>query len=251
LRQLPLELPDCQKCNASEWCDVLAILRAKDPGVMGLTYAKIEALMLSRGKIAKAILAKISRADVVMPDEAHVLSLPSAVNVRVFASLTIPAKYKALTRVFQKFLDFCQSHVQDIQELMKRAEQGHAAQHLSKSIFNTSFLEWKDLKKAWAQLRKMAIAHDLPDDDILTLRDIITILSTVQISIGYISEKEGESGGVYVSAGQVRQWRALNEFLTRYVDHAKILFVSGTLFEPRSGYFSELAGKEDQERDIP
>lgn len=244
LRQLPLTLPDCQKCNESRWCEVLAILRAKDPGVMGLTYAKIEALMLSNGKIAKAILAKISRAEVVMMDEAHVLSLPSAVSVRVFASLTIPAKYKALTRVYLKWLDFCQSHVQAIQELMERAGQGHAAQHLSKSIFNARALEWKELKKAWAQLRKLAIAHELPDHDILTLRDIITILSTSQISIGYISEDEGESGGVYVSAGQVRQWRALNEFLTRYVDRAKILFVSGTLFEPRKGYFSELAGKE-------
>ncbi len=243
LRQLPLTLPNCQKCSASEWCDVLAILRAKDPRVMGLTYAKIEALMLSRGKMAKEILTKISRADVVMMDEAHVLSLPSAVSVRAFATLKIPVKYAALERIYQMWLDFCQSHVQEIQELMVRAEEGHASQHLSKSRSNFKKLEWKDLKKAWAQLRKLAIAHELLDDDILTLRDIITILSTVQISIGYISGDEGESSGVYVSAGQVRQWRALNEFLTRYVDHAKILFVSGTLFEPRLGYFSELAGK--------
>jgi hypothetical protein len=244
LRQLPLTLPDCQKCNESGWCEVLAILRAKDPKVMGLTYAKIEALMLSHGEMAKKILTKISRAEVVMPDEAHVLSLPSAVSVRAFASLKIPAKYTALERVYQRWLDFCQSHIQEIQELMVRAEEGHASQHLSKSLSNFKKLEWKDLKKAWAQLRKLAVAHDLPDDEILTLRDIITVLSTVQISIGYISEDEGESGGVYVSAGQVRQWRALNEFLTKYVDSAKVLFVSGTLFEPRPGYFSELAGKE-------
>ena len=244
LRQLPLTLPNCHKCNASDWCEVLAILRAENPSVMALTYAKLEAIMLSRGKTAKEILAKISRAEVVMMDEAHVLSLPPAVSVHAFASLKIPDRHKALTRVYLKWLDFCQSHVQDIQELMERAEEGHVAQHLSKSIFNTSFLEWKELKKAWAQLRKLAIAHELPDAEILMLRDIITILSTSQISIGYISENEGESGSIYVSAGQVRQYRALNEFLVRYVDHAKILFVSGTLFEPRPGYFSELAGKD-------
>lgn len=239
LRQLPLTLPNCQKCNESGWCEVLEILRAKDPKVMGLTYAKIEALMLSHGKMAKEILTKISRAEVVMSDEAHVLSLPSAVSVRAFASLKIPANYTALERMYLMWLDFCQSHIQEIQELMVRAEEGHVSQHLSKSLSNFKKLEWKDLKKVWAQLRKLAVAHDLPDDDILTLRDIITILSTVQISIGYISEEEGESGGVYVSAGQVRQWRALNEFLTKYVDNAKVLFVSGTLFEPRPGYFSE------------
>ena len=191
LRQLPLTLPNCQKCSESGWCEVLAILRADNPSVMGLTYAKLEALMLSRGEVAKEILTKISRADVVMPDEAHVLSLPSAVSVRAFAPLKIPAKYTALAQVYQKWLDFCQSHVPEIQELMERAEKGHASQHLSKSLSNFKKLEWKDLKKAWAQLRKLAIAHDLPDDDILTLRDIITILSTVQISIGYISEDEG------------------------------------------------------------
>jgi hypothetical protein len=251
LRQLPLTLPDCQKCNASEWCEVLAILRAEDPGVMALTYAKLEALMLSHGKTAKEILAKISRAEVVMMDEAHVLSLPQAVSVPAFASLKIPDRHKSLAQVYQKWLEFCQSHVQAIQELMKRAEHGHAAQHLSKSIFNTSFLEWRELKKAWSQLRRLAIAHELPDNEILILRDIITILGTSQVSIGYISEKGGESGSIYVSAGQVRQYRALNEFLTKYVDHSKILFVSGTLFEPRLGYFSELAGKADQERDIP
>lgn len=244
LRQLPLALPDCRTCNASGWCEVLAILRVEDPGVMAMSYAKLEAIMLSRGKTAKEILAKISRAEVVMMDEAHVLSLPPAVSVRAFASLKIPDKHKALTRVYLKWLDFCQSHVQAIQELMERAEQGHAAQHLSKSIFNTSFLEWRELKKAWSQLRRLAIAHELPDAEILMLRDIITILSTSQISIGYISEDEGESGSIYVSAGQVRQYRALNEFLAKYVDHAKILFVSGTLFEPWPGYFSELAGKE-------
>ena len=212
--------------------------------MMALTYAKLEALMLSRGKTAKEILAKISRGEVVLMDEAHVLSLPPAVSVRAFVSLKIPDKHKALTRIYLKWLDFCQNHVQAIHELMVRAEQGHAAQHLSKSIFNTSFLEWRELKKAWSQLRRLAIAHELLDDEILVLRDIITILSTSQISIGYISENEGKSGGVYVSAGQVRQYRAINEFLANHVDHAKLLFVSGTLFEPRPGYFSELAGKE-------
>jgi hypothetical protein len=56
LRQLPLTLSNCEKCNASEWCEVLAIQRADDPSVMGLTYAKLEALALSRGKTAKEIL---------------------------------------------------------------------------------------------------------------------------------------------------------------------------------------------------
>jgi hypothetical protein len=251
LAQLPLTLPNCENCNDSKWCEVRAILRAKDPEVMGLTYPKLEALMLSQGKTAKEILDKISQADVIMLDEAHVISLPSAVSVRAFASMEIPDKYASLRRVYQRWLDLCQANVQTIQKLMELAGLGHAGQHLAKSAFNSNFLVWKDLKKAWAQLRKLAVAHGMTDDEILTLRDIITIMSTSQISIGYISENGGEGGAVYVSAGQVRQYRALNEFLTEYVHHAKVLFVSGTLFEPHIGYFSELAGKEVRQEIFP
>ena len=244
LKQLPLTLPDCKKCHKSERCEVLAILRADDPGVMGLTYAKLEALMLSRGKTAKEILAKISRADVILLDECHVLALPKAVSVKAFASLQIPENYAVLCRIYTQWLDLCQSHAKIVQELMELAVQGHAAQHLSRTVFNVSPLTWAKLKVAWVQLRKLAVAHELPDDDVLQLRDIITITAAVQISMCYVSENEGESGGVYVATGRVRQYRALNEFLAGRVHHAKLLFVSGTNFEPHQGYFSELAGKE-------
>jgi hypothetical protein len=190
LRQLPLTLPNCQKCNESGWCEVLAILRAKDPGVMGLTYPKLEALMLSKGKIAKEILARISRAEVVMPDEAHMLSLPSAVSVRAFASLKIPKEYAVLGRIYERWLEFCQANVKTIQEFMEKAEKGHASQHLAKTVFIAQPLAWKDLKKAWSQLRKAAVRHQMPEDEIIKLRDIITILSTSAAGVGYISEDE-------------------------------------------------------------
>lgn len=251
LAQLPLTLPDCNKCTAKGWCEVRGILRAKDFGVAGITYAKLEALMLSRSGTAKEILQKISRADVVLLDEAHLLALPAAISVRAFASLKIPEKYKSLNRVYCQWLEFCQSRVKQIQELMEKAEQGYSSLHLSKSIFNVNTLRWGQLRKAWGQLRKLAVNHDLTDDEVLQLRDIITILSSTALSISYVSEAEerdredeGTSGAVYISAGQARLYRALNEFLTRYVSSAKHLYVSGTLIEPQPGYFSELSGKE-------
>lgn len=244
LAQLPLTLPNCEKCNASEWCEVRTILREKDPSVIGLTYAKLEALMLSKGKAAKEILTKLSRVDVILLDEAHLLALPSIVSVRAFASLMIPQKYKTLDKVYQMWLEFCQSHVELIQELMEKAEQGHAGQYLARNVSNINILTWKELKMAWPQLRKLAVEHELEDGEVLQLRDIISIMSSAAVSIGYISEDEGESGGVYVSAGHVKRYRVLNEFLTNYAHHAKLLFVSGTLFEPHPGHFSELAGKE-------
>jgi hypothetical protein len=244
LRQLPIPLPKCEECEGAAWCEVLAILRAKDPQVMGLTYAKIEALMLSRGKIAKDILKKISAADVILLDESHELALPKTVSVNVFTSLIIPEEYKSLTMVYQDWLIFCQNHCEIIKELMQLAEQGHSSQHLSRSASNYQFLEWKSLKAAWSELRKMAVRHDLPDDQILQLRDIISILATAQVSVSYMSEQEGESGAIYVSSGEVRIFRALNEYLTRYASRARTLFVSGTNFEPFPGYFSQMAGRE-------
>jgi hypothetical protein len=37
LAKLPLFLPDCDQCNASEWCDVREILRAEDFQTVSLT----------------------------------------------------------------------------------------------------------------------------------------------------------------------------------------------------------------------
>jgi len=244
LRQLPLTLPNCQKCSDSDWCEVLAILRAKDLQVMALTYPKLEALMLSRGKIAKEIRQKIGRAEVVLLDECHELALPKSVSVKVFAPLAIPDKYGALALIYHQWLVFCQNHARTIQELMELADKGHSSQHLSRGAANTQFIPWKELKVAWSQLRKLAVAHDMSDEEVLQIRDIITIMSSSQTALCYISEDEGESGSVYVTAGQIRQFRALNEFLTQHVDRAKLLFVSGTNFEPHPGYFSELAGRE-------
>ena len=244
LRQLPLTLPNCQKCSESDWCEVLAILRAKDPHVMALTYPKLEALMLSRGKIAQEIRQKIGRAEVVLLDECHELALPKSVSVKVFAPLAIPDKYGALARIYQQWLQFCQNHAKTIQELMELADKGHSSQHLSRGAANIQFIPWKELKVAWSQLRKLAVAHAMPDEEILQIRDIITIMSSSQTALCYISEEEGESGSVYVTTGQIRQFRALNEFLTTTADRARLLFVSGTNFEPHPGYFAELSGRE-------
>lgn len=245
LAKLPSSLPDCEHCNASAWCEVLEILRADTFEIAGLTYAKLTALMLSKGKMAKSILNKLSVADVVLLDEGHLLSLPSSVSVKAFKTMEIPANYKVLARIYEQWQDFCLSQADNIQVLLQQAEEkGHTGECLAKTVLNADPLPWKDLRKAWAQLRELAINHELPDQNILALNDIISILSNTVINIGYITEEEGESGSVRVSAGEVRQYRALNEFLTRYTSHATLLFVSGTLIEPKPGYFSELAGRE-------
>jgi hypothetical protein len=245
LKQLPAFLPDCTKCRAKTWCEVRQILREDEFKTAGLTYAKLEALMLADSKTSREILTKIRRAGVVLLDEAHTISLPSPVSVPVLASINIPnqPKYKALRDVYQRFIDLCQDNLETIQGLKEQAARGHTGQHLSQSVFIGAPLKWKLLRSAWKQLKEAAIKGDIPENELLLLRDIIAILGGTQCNIGYISEEEGNKGIVYLSAGIHRSWRALHEFLTNYAPNAAHLYVSGTLIEQKEGYFSELSGK--------
>jgi hypothetical protein len=244
LAQIPLGLEDCSACPALSYCPVLEILRADDYDTAGLTYFKLEALMLSKSKTAKEILVKLSRAEVILMDEAHVISLPSLVSIPPFVSLEIPTPYRTLNRVYLRWHDLCQTRAEVIKDVMLRAAQGHAGQHLSRPFLNPDPLSWSLLKKAWGELRSLAKSGEMGDKEILQLRDMITILGSFQAAVTYISADEGESGAVYITSGQGQSFRALREFLQHHVRRARHVYASGTLFELRPGFFTDLSGKD-------
>ena len=244
LANLPITLSKCDRCKYYGTCDVRAILRANDFGVVGLTYAKLGALMLSRGKMAEEILKKLSLADVILLDEAHLLTQPATVSVPAFASLEIPKQYKGLNRIYEQWCSLCADQIGLIQELIMKAENGHSGQHLSRQISNPEPLKWKDLKSGWVKLRKLAIENEMRDADIITLKNIIGVLSSISISVNFISEKEGRGGAVHFSTGQESQFNALKVFFNTYASRSSLLFVSGTLIEPRPNYFTEMSGRE-------
>jgi len=81
-------------CDTSRRCKVLEITRVKDYNTAGLAYSKLEALMLSHGKRrSEEILKKLAKADVILLDEAHILSLPSATNVKISEKVNAPPKH--------------------------------------------------------------------------------------------------------------------------------------------------------------
>jgi len=243
LAKLPLFLPNCDECNASDWCYVREIHRAKDFLTVSLTYAKLEALMVSVGPTASEIRRKISTADVVFLDESHQLSLPNLVKVKIFQPLTVPSKYRSLQNVYRDWITFCKYNSDFEYYLKEHAKDGYSSQNLSIPITNPNALTYVRQKKAWGQLRQIAEEKTMADEDILSMRDIIIILSATELTIGFISAAPNEDV-IYLMTGQSRQYQALKEFLTKRVFHAKHLYVSGTLFEPHPGYFSELSGKE-------
>ena len=255
LYKLPLTLPNCEKCNLSSWCEIRDILRNPDPRIMALTYAKLEALMLSNGAVAEEVKAKIGRAEVTIFDEAHVISVPSVVSVRAFQTLVIPAEYSALVQAYVRWLELCQRYVATVQELMQEAEQNHASKHLARSVFNTNPQDWQGLKIAWSQLIELAKEHILPDEDILQLRDIITLIGATALSVNYVGiesdAEEDAKGAVYLSTMQTRQWQGLREFLINRQAGSSVIFGSATLFEPYAGFFSDLVGAEVRQTIFP
>jgi hypothetical protein len=243
LGKLPLFLPNCDECNDSEWCDVRAILREEFTDQVSLTYAKLEALMVSVGPTASKIRRKISTADVVFLDEAHLLSLPNLVHVKVSKSVYVPSRYRSLRNVYQDWLEFCKYN-SDLEFLLKEdAKDGYLSKNLSINFSNSIPITYERQKKAWEQLWKIAEERTMEEHEILTMRDIITIMSATELNIGFISDGS-EEGTIYMMTGQSRQYQALKQFLSQYMHYANHIYVSGTIFEPRADYFSELSGKE-------
>ena len=243
LRQLPLFLPDCDECNASGWCDVRAILREEFTDKVSLTYAKLEALMVSVGLTASKILRKISATDVVLLDESHQLALPNLVHVKISQTVNVPSKYRSLKNVYKDWLKLCNYNDDYNYLLTEMAKKGYSNQNLSFTLTNSKPLNYQRQKKAWEQLWKIAEEKTMENSDILVMRDIITILSATELTIGFISAGSND-GAIYFMTGQSRQYQSLKTFLNVYVPRAKHLYVSGTIFEPHPGYFSELSGKE-------
>lgn len=248
LAELPLPLPDCKKCRANEWCEVRAILRADPNGIepFYLTYAKIEALMLSSSETAKEIKRRIGTSRIVLFDEAHHLAFPEVPRVIAFKESEIPTGFRSLARVMSLWRSLCQDNAALISEIQHKGDAGHVGHHLAKFMFINSPLSWRAISSAFKQLLSLAInrnEHGIKKAEILALRDIITILSSALGYASYIREKEEEAGHVYIYANYGRSIRSVSEFMQK-MSHAKHIFCSGTLIEPRPGYFKELSGQE-------
>ena len=246
LARIPLPLPDCQKCPWMGKCPVTRIIEADDPPVISITYAKINALMLSKSETAKQIRKKLSRAEVVLLDEAHIISLPSAARVQAFYCVTVPEEYSMLAEVSQSWIDFCNANLELLNALKAEGDAGYVGKHLSKLISISEPLGFKRMSAAWNELLSLAqrrVELELRDDEILALRDIMSIMGGYWASVSYIREREGTEGLVYISGNVGAFHRCLREFLSIYVPNADHIFSSATLVEPSPEFFEGLSGK--------
>ena len=211
---------------------------------MGLTYAKLEALMLSQGKESKEVLKKIKSAQVIILDEAHILATSVGISVTASTTAKLPESATMLKKIQDKWIRLCDEHKEKAAAMMESvATKGHATQHLAESIYNPGALNWNEQKRAWASLKTLVKENKIEEDDAVLIRDIISLMSNTNLILGYTTTNEGKTGTVQFSAGQVKKNRAIKEFL-KAIPGANVCFVSGTLFEPYSGFFEGIAGRE-------
>jgi hypothetical protein len=246
LKQLPIHLPDCTDCPDFKECPVTEIERIEDLTTATTTYAKIESVMVSRSEAAQTIQERLSGVDLVILDEAHVLSVPSLCQVDFEKHIHVPDGYPALKKVLNRWMAL-QDENRDQTDYVQFLTEQNPNQYTGFQVQVPDVPSWQELAIQWSQLIELAKARamwqpDISDQDILDLRDIITILSGQTATISYIHGNDMEM--MMVSAGQGRDHRALQEFLTKVVPNAQIIFVSGTLVERRPGFFAGLSGRE-------
>ena len=254
LEMLPVPLPDCSGCAEFGICPITRIIKEKGKTIIGITYPKLEALMLSKSIIAREIKKELSKVDIVMLDEAQTIVLPSIVKVKAGVEVPIPEGFRVLNEVIRRWVTINSMMETDLNELKHKGDAGHVGRHLStrKTIKNP--LNFKQVSSAFDELFELAKQRKIcgtSEGDILTLRNIVTLLAGHFVAITYYKEENKPGGEVYFTANYWISQRALMDFLTRIVPNATHLYVSGTLIEPWTKFFSELSGKEIKDENFP
>jgi hypothetical protein len=253
LAKLPLPLPLCEECLFLNTCPVTKILSSVKP-VISITYSKLTALMLSKSKTAKKILKKLSSADIVLMDEAHTISLPTIVRVSASIDVQIPIGYPSISKILSKYEILKEKYKEKIEQLKREGDRGHVGRNLSTRVANDYYLSFKQISAAWNELFKLAKNRKeigLQDRDILTIRDIVSLMGSIIIAISYLREKDDEGGKIYLTGNYWISQRALGDFLSQRVPGAIHIYVSGTLVEPHANFFSELSGKDVRDAVFP
>jgi len=245
LKELPIPIDErCADCDLYETCPVTEIERVGDFTTATITYSKLESVMLSSSDSAKLIRERLADVDLVILDEAHLLSFPSLPQVDFGKVIHVPEQYGSLKKVLSKWVGLYEEHRDQASYIELLTEQD-PAHYTGFQVSTNYFPSWQEQSKMWGELFRLAVDRlvwDIADGDILALRDIITIMSGHSATISYLTSKD--SGRMVVSGSQGRNHYALKRFLMDIVPKAQVVFVSGTLVERGPGFFSELAGRE-------
>ena len=245
LKELPIPIKDrCADCDEYETCPITELERVEDFTTATITYSKLESVMLSSSNSSEFIREQLADVDLVILDEAHILSFPSLPQVDFGKIIMVPEQYGSLRNVRNKWIELYDEHRDQANEIEAITEDNPTA-YTGFPVLTHYYPTWQEMSKMWGELFDLAInrlAWGLSDADILALRDIITIMSGHSATISYLTARG--VGRMVVSGSQGRNHYALGRFLTQVVPKAQVIFVSGTMVERRPGFFSGLSGRE-------
>ena len=246
LKELPIVIKDrCEDCEDYCTCPITEIERIDDFTTATITYSKLESVMLSSSNSSEFVRERLADIDLLIFDEAHLLSFPSLPLVDFETHILIPAQYGSLRMVHDKWCRLQRENWDSTSSIQLQTEED-PMHYTGLSVSTHYFPTWQERTKIWGELIDLAENRadwpNLKDDDILALRDIITIMCGQTAIVSYISSKG--LGRMVVSGNQARNHQALRQFLIEVVPNAQVIFVSGTLVERWEGFFSELSGRE-------
>ena len=246
LKEMPIPKEDCSKCNDYLTCPVTEIERI-DFTVATMTYAKLEALMMSEKEIER-IGDKFADIDLVILDEAHTISFPTLAQVDLDKEVTIPNWLQyAINGVYKKFCILRTEHWEQLSNI-KNLTESNPDRYTGFPVRITNPPSARDFHFQWEQLiqiAKMRKAYWSKEDAngmVLALKNIVMIMGGKTARISYI--KRGDVDKMIMTSGQGNIQRAIEDFLYNLATKAKVCFVSGTMIECRPKFFQDFAVRE-------
>jgi hypothetical protein len=257
LSEIPIPRGKCSDCGSYEFCPVTEIERISDFTVVGMTYAKLEAITMSK-KEAERVGKKLADIDLVLFEEAHTISFPELPKLDLDTNITWPKEFgfvlklkkkqkPALFKVYDNFCWLRKRHRRYVDQIKSSAESNpeqYAGFRLNipyPSSPAQHHFQMDELLSA-AEARKELWPKEIADDQVRALKNIVSIMASNAATISYI--KNGDTGKMIITGGQGNIEFAIYSFLKEIVPEAKVCFASSTLIESRPGYFSELADRE-------
>ncbi|MCJ7443742.1 MAG: hypothetical protein MUO26_04290, partial [Methanotrichaceae archaeon] len=255
LENLQLPLPDCLECKTMNECLVFAA-RTEWASTTTMTYAKAMALMLNNSAESEEIRdALTERIRVLICDESHIIGRGSGASIEYDESIVIPEEFTGLRRIFHhRFWKLKEEHREQALSLERDHEFLGPHSHLAFKAKNEYPLGKEEMKTVLGELLKFANKRkrlgvtkegiERLEDAILKLKDVITILSNPTIIVHLIYDDNEKRMKLLISSQTNLLQQSVHDFIGDVIPKATVFFVSGTQFEPYTGFYEWLAGRE-------
>jgi hypothetical protein len=197
----------CEKCSFYNECDFTAVVRSGDTKLdgIGITYDKLNSIILSSSMMAKKFKEKIYEMDVFLFDEVHRYETPDMVSVTMYPHLDLGVykkvfngeKYKVITEVLGKFSILKHEDIGEdaIRQLVTEAEEASmqkgSKHYAATQIIQDAALSTKMVSAALKELIVVMINRSglmLSIGDVLMLSNIILLMSNETLVLRYIRE---------------------------------------------------------------